>query len=246
MRLMKTDSSVGSVTERSFTDDPAASAASMMRGSSPDESSTLRWMRPSTTARLVRTLDTGDERVGERRKVAGGRHDHDAARADRRLQLRRRVESEDVAVIHDRHPVAELVGFFHVVRRQQDGLAVVVEIAEDLPQRDAALRIEARGRLVEEQHLRPMHDRPCHHQPLRHAARQRHHRRLRSLDEPHPLQQLGRQCLGLLGAHAEVAAVELEVLEHRHRPVERVGLRDDADQLLGERRAGPRDRHRRS
>ena len=38
------------------------------------------------------------------------------------------------AVVHDRHPVAELVGLLHVVRGQQDRLALVVQLAEDLPQ----------------------------------------------------------------------------------------------------------------
>ena len=42
--------------------------------------------------------------------------------------------------------------------------------------------------------------------------------------------------LACLRAHAEVAAVEVEVLGDRHRPVERVGLRHDADHLLGQRR----------
>ena len=138
-------------------------------------------------------------------------------------------------VIHDGHAVAELVGLLHVVSGQQDRLAVVVEIAEDLPQGDATLRIETGRRLVEEQHLRSMHDRPCHHQSLGHAARQRHDRGRRSLDESHPLHQLARERLGLLGTHAEVATVELEVLEHGHRPVEGVALRHDADQLLGQR-----------
>ena len=88
-------------------------------------------------------------------------------------------------MVHDRHPVAELVGLLHVVRGQQDRLAVGVQLAEDLPQRDAALRVEAGGRLVEEQHLRPVHDRPRHHQALGHAARQRHHRRLRPVGQAH-------------------------------------------------------------
>ena len=65
-----------------------------------------------------------------------------------------RVEGEDAAVVHDRDPVAELVGLLHVVRGEEDRLALVVELAEDLPEREAALRIEPGGRLVEEQDLR--------------------------------------------------------------------------------------------
>ena len=56
---------------------------------------------------------------------------------------------------------------------------VGVQLAEDLPQREPALRVEPRGRLVEEQDRRPVEDRPRDHQPLGHPARQREHRRLR-------------------------------------------------------------------
>ena len=54
-------------------------------------------------------------------------------------------------MVDDREPVAELVGLLHVVRGEEDGLAVGVQLAEDLPQRDAALRVEAGGGLVEEE-----------------------------------------------------------------------------------------------
>ena len=57
-------------------------------------------------------------------------------------------------MVDDREPVAELVGLLHVVRGEQDRLPVGVQLAEDLPQRDAALRVEAGGRLVEEQDRR--------------------------------------------------------------------------------------------
>jgi len=40
---------------------------------------------------------------------------HDGVDPHRLLQLGRRVERQDPAVVHDRHAVAELVGLFHVV-----------------------------------------------------------------------------------------------------------------------------------
>ena len=51
--------------------------------------------------------------------------------------------------------------------------------------------------------------------------------------------------LRLLGVHAEEAAVEVEVLPHGERPVERVGLGHDADQPLGLGRVARRRRRRR-
>ena len=75
--------------------------------------------------------------------------------ADRRLELGSGVSrASDAAVVDDGDPVAELVGLLHVVGGEQDRLAVGVELAEDLPQGDAALRVEPGGRLVEEQDRR--------------------------------------------------------------------------------------------
>ena len=48
-------------------------------------------------------------------------------------------------MVHDRDAVAELIGLLHVVGREQDRLALAVELAEDPPQREAALGIEAGG-----------------------------------------------------------------------------------------------------
>ena len=71
--------------------------------------------------------------------------------SDRALELRRRIECKDSAVVHDRHAIAELIGLFHVVGREQDRLALVVELAQDLPQGEAALRVEPGRGFVEEQ-----------------------------------------------------------------------------------------------
>lgn len=92
------------------------------------------------------------------------------------LELFGRSQREQLPVIDDREPVAELIGFFHVVRGQQDRLTLSVQFAEDLPEREAALRIQPGGRLVEEQGGRPVHDRPGDHETLRHPTRERRHR----------------------------------------------------------------------
>ena len=55
-------------------------------------------------------------------------------------------------MVHDRHPAAELVRLFHVVGGEDDRLALGVQLAQDVPQHEAALRVEARRRLVHEQH----------------------------------------------------------------------------------------------
>ena len=88
----------------------------------------------------------------QRVEVAAGRDlDDRCRRRPMRFSRVGRVEREELAVVHDRDPVAELVRLLHVVGREQDGLPFGVHLAEDLPQRDPALRVEPGGRLVEEQ-----------------------------------------------------------------------------------------------
>ena len=81
-----------------------------------------------------------------------------------------------------------------------------------------------------------MHDAPGDHQPLRHATGERGDVRLRAIGEAEHLEEIRRHAPGGLRTHPEVAAVEVEVLPDAQAPVERVRLRDDADQALGLRR----------
>ena len=89
------------------------------------------------------------------------------------------------------------IGFLHVVGGEQDGLSVSVEFAEDLPQRQPALGVEAGGWFVHEQHGGPVKDGPGHHEPLGHAPGKGVHRRLGPFGQMEPLQQLvgGRPAL---------------------------------------------------
>ncbi len=115
---------------------------------------------PSTVPCADDPVEARPEVGGEGGGIAGGLHGDEGVGADAVLQGGRGVEGEDAAVVHDRHPPAQLVGLLHVVRREQDRLALGVELAEDLPQGEPALRVEAGGRLVHEQHGGPVHDRP--------------------------------------------------------------------------------------
>ena len=101
-----------------------------------------------------------------------------------------RVESQDPAVVHDGQTVTELIGLFHVVRGEKDRLAVAVQLAQDLPQRDATLGVEACRRFVQEQDVRPVQDRPGHHQTLGHPARQREDRGIGPVGQVELLQEL--------------------------------------------------------
>ena len=60
----------------------------------------------------------------------------------------------------------------------------------------------------------------------------------RAIREAELLEQPCGPVVGLAGVHPEVAAVEVEVLADVERAVERVGLRNDTDHLLGGRGPG--------
>ena len=70
-----------------------------------------------------------------------------------RLNLARRAHGDDAALVDDGHAVAELFGFFDVVRGQQDGALLAAQLGDQLVDFEARLRIEAGGGLVEKQEL---------------------------------------------------------------------------------------------
>ncbi len=114
--------------------------------------------------------DLSAQEVGEHLEVAVGSDLHGGVGPDRVLQAGRRVEGHDAPLIDDGDAIAELVGLLHVVRGEEDRLPVDVQLAEDLPQRDPALGIEASSGFIEEQHRRSVHHRSRHHEPLGHAT----------------------------------------------------------------------------
>jgi hypothetical protein len=108
--------------------------------------------------------------------------------------------------------------------------------SEQIPQGQPALRVQARGRLVEEEHRGAVEDGPRHHEPLRHPAGQGEHRCLGPLGQLELAEQLVGDPARLLGPHAEQPAVEVEVLPDSELAVQGVLLGHDPAELLGQRR----------
>ncbi len=97
--------------------------------------------------------------------------DRDDVRADRGLQLRGTPLGHDLALIDDRDALAQLIGFFHVLGREEDRhLLFLVQAAQVLPHRVPRLRIEARRRFVEEEDARVMHEARAEVEPPPHPA----------------------------------------------------------------------------
>ena len=96
----------------------------------------------------------------------------DARAPDLGLQRGRRALGDDPAVVDDPDAVGEHVRLLEVLRRQEDGDAVLAREPRDLvPERRAALRVEAGRRLVEEEDARPVDEREREVEPPLHAAR---------------------------------------------------------------------------
>ena len=131
------------------------------------------------------------ERPGRGREIAGVLDgDDDALAADARLELGRGAGRRDAPVVEHHDLVGEAVGLLEVLGREHDGGAVADELAEQLPQVVAALRIEPGRRLVEEQHRRRGDEARGEIEPPAHAARERAHEPVGHVVEPELLEQL--------------------------------------------------------
>lgn len=88
------------------------------------------------------------------------------------LELMRRVEGHEFPVVHDGDSVAEIIGLFHVMRRQDDRDPIFfVQLFNIIPDVPARLGVQAEGRLVEKKDFRVL-DQPARDlEAALHAAR---------------------------------------------------------------------------
>ena len=81
-----------------------------------------------------------------------------------------RIAADQPAVMQQPDAVGAL-GFVQVRRGHEDGDAVLQQLIQDRPEIAAGNRIDAVGRLVQKQNLRPVQQRAHQRQLLLHAAR---------------------------------------------------------------------------
>src|SRR3954452_17417511 len=108
-----------------------------------------------------------------RGELAGLVAPRDAVARRPRAERGRRSLGDDPSLLDDRDAVAQRLGLVEVVRGQHDRLAEVLERADDLPRRAPRRRVEAGGRLVEEDQLGVADEREREVQPAQLAAAQR-------------------------------------------------------------------------
>src|SRR5215469_8489124 len=89
------------------------------------------------------------------------------------LQLARCAHGHDLTFVHDGYAIAQPLGFFDVVRGQQHGATLAFHFLNEAVNLQADLRIESRGRLIEEQELRVIDQRQSQSQALLLAAGKR-------------------------------------------------------------------------
>ena len=163
--------------------------------------------------------------------VVGG-NDLDRRAADLGLERLRRAGGDDLAVVDDPEVVGELVGLLEVLGRQEDGHPLVPGETRDLvPERAAALDVEAGGGLIEEEDARAVKQGERQVEAALHPARVAADLAVRGIREADPLDQLVA-ALGPLGLrHAVEPALKLHVLAPRQQQVERRVLERDPDRI---------------
>src|SRR6185503_14832877 len=136
------------------------------------------------------------------------------------LEVARRPLRDDPPARDDGDAVAERVRLEHVVRRQEHGLARLLQAKDRLPELTRADGVDADRRLVEEDHRRVVQEPAGDVQPLAHAARVALDPLLLAALEPDELEQL----LDPRPLAARLDAVELrevaQVVERREALVE--------------------------
>ena len=144
-----------------------------------------------------------------RRAGIGGRGDHnpEVITADPALELVGRALGDHLAMIDDDDPGGEAIGLIEVLRGEQHGGAVLLELLDQIPHRQAAARVESGCRLVEEQHRRAGDQAHCDVEPPAHAARVALDDPVGGVDQLEPLEQ--RPC-----ALDDVAARQVEQSRH--------------------------------
>ena len=162
VRVRKTSSSVGLCSSRRSIATPSRASSTRRTSAAP--------ARGHAQAEPVRASAAAEPRLGRRERVRVGEEQLDGLLADARLQLLRGAEGGDAAVADDRDPVREPVGLLEVLGGEEDRRAVVRQRLDGLPDREPAARVQARARLVEEDHLRAADQAHREVEPPAHAA----------------------------------------------------------------------------
>ena len=222
---------------------PASTSARTTGGASRSSSSSTTTSSPSATS----APSHGRQRPHHLHELLRlpGHPDRQPVPHHLPLQLARRAQAQDPASEHG-HPVAEPPSLVQVVGAEEDRAAGVSQIADERPHVARRLRIEAAGRLVQEDGDRLVQHRPRDRELLLHALREACHLVVPALPEPEQIEAGPDPLAPLLRRQAVQPGVKVEV---RRRPTSARTVRaprSAARSASARRSRPPRDRRRRS
>src|SRR5882724_8939407 len=148
------------------------------------------------------------------------------------FELLRSAQSNDAAVIDNREAFAERVSFFHVVGSQQNCFAALIVFANDFPQEQAGLRVEASAGFVEKKNLRVVHHGARDGKALHHTAGEAADHLVGAIGEFEALQEGCRALGAFLRGEAEIRAVKRQDLTSGKGEIQIGALGDNADETL--------------
>jgi hypothetical protein len=143
-------------------------------------------------------------------------------------QRRGRALRHDAPLVDDDQAVAQLLGLIHVVRREQQCRALLLQPEQPVPQDVPRLRVEPRRRLVEQQDAGVVDERARDGKAALHPPGQIVDLALAPVGELCELEQFVSARAEVFERQPEVAAVDDEVLADAQFGVEVVGLGHDA------------------
>ncbi len=111
-------------------------------------------LRPVDAGQLT---ERGKQRRGVVRRVWRDRRVQHRCGAQAVNETGRGVQREKPAIVDDAHPVGELGRLVHVVGGEHDRDAPLAQVPDPVPDEQPGVRIQAGGRLVEEEHRRLVH-----------------------------------------------------------------------------------------
>src|SRR5579875_1179429 len=126
------------------------------------------------------------------------------AGAEGSLELGRPAHGSDGTEVHEGDPVAQRLGFFHVVGGEHDGRPpFAAQLLDALPHAVAGDRVEPHRRLVEDEQRRSVHERLRQLEASHHPARVRARQPVGGVGETH-----GLECFGHAGGPLSPRDVE--------------------------------------
>jgi len=127
--------------------------------------------------------------------------------------------------VDDADGIAHLRQFRQDVRTDKDRFAVRGQAAEQVPHLDSGLRVQAVGRLVQQQHGGVVHQRARDADALLHAARKRVHKAVPHVLGLRDVQHVVDAVLAFLPRNLERRPEEVQVLPHAHLVVHAEAVR---------------------